>query len=144
MTSEAANRGGPTGVNHEDEIVVGSQPYTGVNNRDDPRNLEPGQAAELLNVDLENPTRPKRRDGYDEVSSGKPTADAARASMLAELDAGDASRLMVAAYPGSGVYHTRDPNGSKWTATSRSVATFSFPETSSATATSASASAADI
>lgn len=117
MTSEAANRGSNLGVLHEDEIVLMDQPFSGVNNRwRTPRKIGDTESPELANVSLKDQSRPSKRDGYKEVESGHAvfSPGALRGSLLAELDVGPASRLLVAGFPGGKTYRTHSPNGAGW------------------------------
>lgn len=115
MTSDPANRGSSLGVTHEDELVLAAPFYRGTNNRSLARNIGEEWAAELLNVDLTDPTLPRRRDGYREIQSK--LTGSLRGSLFAELQTGPTSRLLVAGFPGGATYATHAPNGPAWVET---------------------------
>jgi len=117
VTSEAANRGDPLGVRHEDEIVLMDVPFTSVNNRwSTQRKIRDSESPELLNVDLTDQSRPAKRDGYQEIESAQTgfASQSLRGALLSELDVGVGSRLLVAGFPGGKTYTTRSPNGPAW------------------------------
>jgi len=117
MVSEPANRGSATGTLHEDEVVLMDEPFTGLNNRwRTPRKIQDSESPELLNVSLEDQSRPSKRDGYCEIESGSEGISPAslRGSLFAEMDIGDASRLFVVGFPGGRTYTTRSPIGPSW------------------------------
>lgn len=92
-------------------------PFTGINNRwRTSRKIEDSESPELLNVTLVDQSRPSKRDGYCEVESGSDafSPSSLRGSLLAEMDLGPASRLMVAGFPGGKTYTTRSPIGPDW------------------------------
>jgi hypothetical protein len=116
VTSRPAKVGTPVGPVFEQDLVVESPEYTGTNNRSRAREIGDREAAELLNVDLEDPTTPKRRDGYREVQakqSGFVTTNL-RGCLLADFDDGPYSRLMVAGFNGGRTYHTHSPASNGW------------------------------
>jgi len=93
------------------------QPLSSVNNRwRTPRKIGDSESPELLNVSLEDQSRPSKRDGFKEVESGHSvfSPGSLRGTLFAELDVGAASRLMVVGYPGGKTYRTRSPNGPDW------------------------------
>jgi len=90
----------------------------GMNSRISAQNIRADQAAELINVSLDDPSEPRKREGFAKAnigSSGMRNIDL-RIAALYELDLGPGSRLMLAAVPGDegGVYMTVSPSSSAW------------------------------
>lgn len=86
----------------------------GVVNRFDPRFIPDESAAELLNVDLTDPGRPCRRDGYSRLPANTSGMPDLRISALGYLDVSPTQRLLVAACagtPGGGIFTRTSADG---------------------------------
>lgn len=100
-------------------MLFGSEPLIGgMNSRIAPESIREDQVAELLNADLDDPSQPKKREGYSSTiigSFGMANQDL-RIAALSELNLGPGVRLMVAVAPGEdgGVYVTTTPSASAW------------------------------
>ena len=74
----------------------------GVVSRFDPRWIPEGAAVELLNVDLTDPTRPRKRQGYTGIEAASTgLLGGRRVSGFGYLDAGAGSKLLVASQSGT-------------------------------------------
>ena len=115
MTLETADLQGAL-QGREREVILRDTPYVGgVNNRIDPRYIGQQQSPELLNVDIEDPSRPKKRDGYTMVGAGTTgiRTPSARIAGLGYLDAGESARTLVIAVTangGGGIYRIEEPS----------------------------------
>lgn len=108
----------PTGASAETEQVIRDVPIIkGMNSRVHPRYVPEGQAAEIINVDLDDPSAPRKRTGYKQSgagSTGFPDSEL-RISSLAFFDSGSSNKLLVAMLAGIGVYYISHPdNISGW------------------------------
>lgn len=84
----------------------------GFNLRVHPRHLQQSQAADLVGVDLDDPSKPRTRDGYVEPPIGTVgVSDASeRLARLAALETGPSSKLLVRVTPAGGTWVTFSPD----------------------------------